>query len=159
MLFILISILMCIIIVHNVVLYIFNMTFLFFFSSRRRHTRCALVTGVQTCALPIFFGFDAVTRARRWTPEQVQALFRCGDLIAHARYGGGGPRPMAPPLPASQPTRIYLRTGVSIRGVALGGAVPGRSERTYRRFHLSDGSCEGVCGGKQCVRTVYIRWV
>src|SRR3546814_10362608 len=27
--------------------------YLFFFSSRRRHTRCALVTGVQTCALPI----------------------------------------------------------------------------------------------------------
>src|SRR3546814_10026886 len=25
----------------------------FFFASRRRHTRCALVTGVQTCALPI----------------------------------------------------------------------------------------------------------
>src|SRR3546814_12034804 len=28
-------------------------SFIFFFSSRRRHTRCALVTGVQTCALPI----------------------------------------------------------------------------------------------------------
>src|SRR3546814_3986551 len=28
----------------------------FFFSSRRRHTRCALVTGVQTCALPICAG-------------------------------------------------------------------------------------------------------
>src|SRR3546814_5861043 len=28
--------------------------FVFVFSSRRRHTRCALVTGVQTCALPIF---------------------------------------------------------------------------------------------------------
>src|SRR3546814_12194222 len=27
-----------------------------FFSSGRRHTRCALVTGVQTCALPIFVG-------------------------------------------------------------------------------------------------------
>src|SRR3546814_4712057 len=26
----------------------------FFFSSRRRHTRCALVTGVQACALPIW---------------------------------------------------------------------------------------------------------
>src|SRR3546814_4743008 len=26
---------------------------MFFFTSRRRHTRCALVTGVQTCALPI----------------------------------------------------------------------------------------------------------
>src|SRR3546814_7358330 len=30
---------------------------LFFFSSRRRHTRCALVTGVQTCALPIYYAF------------------------------------------------------------------------------------------------------
>src|SRR3546814_15201380 len=29
------------------------MFFCFFFSSRRRHTRCALVTGVQTCALPV----------------------------------------------------------------------------------------------------------
>src|SRR3546814_14623874 len=29
------------------------MLFFVFFSSRRRHTRCALVTGVQTCALPI----------------------------------------------------------------------------------------------------------
>src|SRR3546814_2896241 len=33
----------------------------FFFSSRRRHTRCALVTGVQTCALPIF-GRDGLDR-------------------------------------------------------------------------------------------------
>src|SRR3546814_3296339 len=36
---------------------LFNLSFCyrfsFFFSSRRRHTRCALVTGVQTCALPI----------------------------------------------------------------------------------------------------------
>src|SRR3546814_4024273 len=30
----------------------------FFFSSRRRHTRCALVTGVQTCALPICLFFN-----------------------------------------------------------------------------------------------------
>src|SRR3546814_1995736 len=29
------------------------MLYVFFFSSRRRHTICALVTGVQTCALPI----------------------------------------------------------------------------------------------------------
>src|SRR3546814_9227920 len=32
--------------------------FCFFFSSRRRHTRCALVTGVQTCALPIWTRFQ-----------------------------------------------------------------------------------------------------
>src|SRR3546814_6732631 len=36
------------------VLYSFGgLIILFFLSSRRRHTRCALVTGVQTCALPI----------------------------------------------------------------------------------------------------------
>src|SRR3546814_7159459 len=32
---------------------VLNGFIVFFFSSRRRHTRCALVTGVQTCALPI----------------------------------------------------------------------------------------------------------
>src|SRR3546814_3441104 len=32
---------------------LFYFILVFFFSSRRRHTRCALVTGVQTCALPI----------------------------------------------------------------------------------------------------------
>ena len=31
--------------------------FFFFFSSRRRHTRSGRVTGVQTCALPIY-GFE-----------------------------------------------------------------------------------------------------
>src|SRR3546814_2537786 len=33
---------------------------MFLFSIRRRHTRCALVTGVQTCALPILFGEHAI---------------------------------------------------------------------------------------------------
>src|SRR3546814_1076936 len=36
---------------------------LFFFSSRRRHTRCALVTGVQTCALPILIGIRNIVLA------------------------------------------------------------------------------------------------
>src|SRR3546814_20019207 len=36
---------------------------MFFFSSRRRHTRCALVTGVQTCALPILFNDSALKGA------------------------------------------------------------------------------------------------
>src|SRR3546814_7094044 len=36
----------------------------FFFSSRRRHTRCALVTGVQTCALPICFQAGGTRGAR-----------------------------------------------------------------------------------------------
>src|SRR3546814_3799595 len=47
-------------IVYSFVMYLcyvclsfFVVYFCFVFSSRRRHTRCALVTGVQTCALPI----------------------------------------------------------------------------------------------------------
>src|SRR3546814_9127356 len=35
------------------IVFVFDMLVCFFFSSRRRHTRCALVTGVQTCAVPI----------------------------------------------------------------------------------------------------------
>src|SRR3546814_12473431 len=41
--------------VFFVCIFIF-VVFFFFFSSRGRHTRCALVTGVQTCALPIYAG-------------------------------------------------------------------------------------------------------
>src|SRR3546814_15748745 len=37
---------------------------MFFFSSRRRHTVCALVTGVQTCALPIYGRSRGVVRER-----------------------------------------------------------------------------------------------
>src|SRR3546814_14182047 len=60
----------------------------FFFSSRRRHTRCALVTGVQTCALPISPArlaarpSGAMRRAGR--RRQVRAL-----LEGVARGGGG----------------------------------------------------------------------
>src|SRR3546814_1967591 len=38
---------------HVFLMYVSSCVCFFFFSSRRRHTRCALVTGVQTCALPI----------------------------------------------------------------------------------------------------------
>src|SRR3546814_5362931 len=51
----------------------------FFFSSRRRHTRCALVTGVQTCALPISWqrGFDQSLTSpsgELYYPDQPQRL-------------------------------------------------------------------------------------
>src|SRR3546814_8814314 len=51
---------------------------LFFFSSRRRHTRCALVTGVQTCALPISkFAVPTaagMARALGMTPPETDAM-------------------------------------------------------------------------------------
>src|SRR3546814_1041500 len=61
--------------------------FFCFFSSRRRHTRCALVTGVQTCALPISIGaFRALLdRAMVATPNlpELDALGGEEAVLAH----------------------------------------------------------------------------
>src|SRR3546814_149551 len=56
-----------------------------FSSSRRRHTRCALVTGVQTCALPIY-------------PEPVEMLLPDGRITQgeHGRHLHLNVRPEAP---------------------------------------------------------------
>src|SRR3546814_1899026 len=76
----------------------------FFFSSRRRHTRCALVTGVQTCALPIFVDGDLAQRGgaavammtqfqnewaaetRKWVDAQIKAA--CADDAGNAALIG-----------------------------------------------------------------------
>src|SRR3546814_1575311 len=55
----------------------FRLQYVFFFSSRRRHTRCALVTGVQTCALPICADEDGGLQQQRHplideTPPQAE---------------------------------------------------------------------------------------
>src|SRR3546814_14680664 len=52
-----------------------SVVFSFFFSSRRRHTRCALVTGVQTCALPIL----PALRLALLSSLGALALAACGD--------------------------------------------------------------------------------
>src|SRR3546814_7431536 len=58
---------------------------LFFFSSRRRHTRCALVTGVQTCALPILA--DEVGRSRLVAPLLGERLSPVGFRVNPAERG------------------------------------------------------------------------
>src|SRR3546814_6195918 len=60
----------------------------FFFSSRRRHTRCALVTGVQTCALPISARDDGSGLAH---PRLVQRERREGGAarIGDIAFGRG----------------------------------------------------------------------
>src|SRR3546814_6127632 len=57
--------------------------FLFFFTSRRRHTRCALVTGVQTCAIPIGPRDDEGGGRRTDGAESERAAFlgRLGFLL------------------------------------------------------------------------------
>src|SRR3546814_15707385 len=60
---------------------------IFFFSSRRRNTRCALVTGVQTCALPIYRRRGKGTG----TGDAAGAAARCqGRGGGCGRRAGGG---------------------------------------------------------------------
>src|SRR3546814_19402162 len=58
---------------------------LFFFSSRRRHTRCALVTGVQTCALPILFQVDLFPARGERPHDLEQAWSREKDIRYSSR--------------------------------------------------------------------------
>src|SRR3546814_15900438 len=53
----------------------------FFFSSRRRHTRCALVTGVQTCALPIFFADVSPLQMREFMLDSTVGFYRRGEVV------------------------------------------------------------------------------
>src|SRR3546814_2409486 len=57
---------------------LYGYSFFFFFSSRRRHTRCALVTGVQTCALPILI--QARKRRTVDTKADTVAWYGADDL-------------------------------------------------------------------------------
>src|SRR3546814_8024068 len=75
-------------------------SYLFFFSSRRRHTRCALVTGVQTCALPIL--------ARSWEPPgggggttRPKLVAGSGGIVANGQTVPdlGGPCDLSPCRP------------------------------------------------------------
>src|SRR5213076_3503839 len=58
-----------------------------FFSSRRRHTRWLVVTGVQTCALPIWT--DARERAFDHAGRDVDDLRVDADRAAHDRHASG----------------------------------------------------------------------
>src|SRR3546814_64180 len=60
--------------VRSIVIVLFVICCFVFFSSRRRHTRCALVTGVQTCALPIFY----IAFPRRIDQGEAPPLFVVG---------------------------------------------------------------------------------
>src|SRR3546814_9409856 len=77
----------------------------FFFSSRRRHTSCALVTGVQTCALPIF-----------GPPVRPCSKARRGREIAR-----NGEASMIFRTTTGRSTRTRFALGASL--IALGGAV------------------------------------
>src|SRR3546814_15558911 len=65
----------------------------FFFSSRRRHTRCALVTGVQTCALPVSenrsAGIVSSSVAIKWGRKMAVRQGFAARLMVATTIGGG----------------------------------------------------------------------
>src|SRR3546814_8859914 len=57
-----------------------------FLSSRRRHTRCALVTGVQTCALPISFALATALAASPAMAEETPHATVLDHRVREANY-------------------------------------------------------------------------
>src|SRR3546814_3989656 len=87
----------------------------FFFAGRRRHTRCALVTGVQTCALPIWSRRRPAGAAgrRRW-----RAAGHAGAVDAERReaVGRGSTRHLPEPrLANTERRRVETRLTLSCR--------------------------------------------
>src|SRR3546814_53616 len=90
----------------------------FFFSSRRRHTRCALVTGVQTCALPISSARErSATRISTFVVRP--AVFgRSARAAALGKATGGGAL-----LPGMRAKRLPVLGGLFFGGGLFAGFV------------------------------------
>src|SRR3546814_9036479 len=86
----------------------------FFFSSRRRHTSCALVTGVQTCALPIS-GLKGSDINGRWYSFMQEHLVR--PVCAEFRHDLGLPTIEEMPLTQNESELVL---GVNSRIFYLG---------------------------------------
>src|SRR3546814_1646331 len=69
-------------------MFLMCIVFIFFFSSRRRHTRCALVTGVQTCALPI--SRVSCRQGAPYLAEGASGRGGAGELARFPQPGGAG---------------------------------------------------------------------
>src|SRR3546814_6406628 len=121
----------------------------FFFASRRRHTRCALVTGVQTCALPISDPKDPYTQ---------MLMAAVPSLTPPER---AAPRPAPPALEVSGLNKVYGGGG---RG-GSGWFGRGRQVRAAQDVELTvrPGETLGVVGdsgsGKSTVARFVIRLV
>src|SRR3546814_10258279 len=94
---------------------------MFVVSSRRRHTRCALVTGVQTCALPIYPKLEGTNMLGYKTKDGLELIRTFRDIA----QGGGGFLEYVFPRPGSdvpvgklgyaapfKPWDIWLGTGI-----------------------------------------------
>src|SRR3546814_4384247 len=89
---------------------LFFLCVMFFFSSRRRHTRCALVTGVQTCALPILALIETVddffVQVMIEIEKAGEPLRRAMDILASTFEKAVGRAPEASKLNRSEERRV-----------------------------------------------------
>src|SRR3546814_8120485 len=104
----------------------------FFFSSRRRHTICALVTGVQTCALPI-------SQPRR---AQLCHLSSAGAAAGLDREGSGSMTSAREALQAAAKERILLTDGgwgtqIQLRKLVEGDYAGSLGDRKSTRLNSS----------------------
>src|SRR3546814_11212591 len=118
--------------------------FLFFFSSRRRHTRCALVTGVQTCALPIFFrraeGDRIMTgNLTDLTVAAIRDGFRKGEFTADGAGRVAERAAQRAAETAAQTERKSVGSGKRVAGrVDPGGRRILKKEKHIKPQHIED---------------------
>src|SRR3546814_15780118 len=113
---------------------------MFFFSSRRRHTRCALVTGVQTCALPICIVLVAAeahdaSQGLRSRPEELSAYVTITGQSGGGAWVGRSGRAQACNRGSEDVSRsdIDLESRVLNRAGKPTGAKIGRERAAQRR--------------------------
>src|SRR3546814_8924916 len=110
------------------------------FSSRRRHTRCALVTGVQTCALPIS-SFSIGASASAYTADRAFANGGVGGVFTVSRQAF---TPGQTDVPGN-PTWFY-RASLTTALTASGWPYMQKIENVFSRS-------EERRVGKECVST------
>src|SRR3546814_2585515 len=104
------------------------LVFVFFFSSRRRHTRCALVTGVQTCALPIC----PFSRLQRPIQPLLAIVCVCGIPGGHQMFDFRPERrERKPGIELDQMRIVVLRIDLPEQGLA-------RPQRPRSEEHTSE---------------------
>src|SRR3546814_2071499 len=103
--------------------------FAFFFSSRRRHTICALVTGVQTCALPILYLLTPDDNDTARLLERARAVVAQAALLQYRNKGAGN--------------ALRREQATALLPLCREAGVPRSEERRV---------------GKECVRTCRSRW-
>src|SRR3546814_8835345 len=92
----------------------YDVILLFFFSRRSRHTRCALVTGVQTCALPI--STMPSSSVIRVLSGAVNVVRRNAHVAAHPAANAIARRPPSTPrksISIATPLLIYSVPGLA----------------------------------------------